>query len=272
MKRNLLPFAIVLLSALSTNAQKYKIGDTHPCGGIVFSVDATGTKGFIAASKDAGQLTYVEAVAPNAMGQGWKLPNNKQLKEMYTNLAKKKLGGFKPEMYRSNESSGYASYPSTLHFGTGKVETSALNNKTLCRAVKEFPCNNTPAPKPAPQQPKQSVLLNAGGSLNAGANLKSANGAFVLKIQDDGNLCVYPMTDGQQSIMPKWCSKASGFKNAKLQLKTDGNLVMLDGSNSIKWQSNTNKDSNNKPVKLVLENDGRLILLSNSGKEVWASK
>ncbi|MBK7099216.1 MAG: hypothetical protein IPH58_13840 [Sphingobacteriales bacterium] len=269
--RKLLPFAIVLLSALATNGQKYKIGDTHPCGGIVFSVDATGTKGFIAASKDAGHLTYAEAVAPNAMGQGWKLPNNKLLKEMYTNLAKKKLGGFKPELYRSSES-GYASYPWALHFGTGKEETSALNNKTLCRAVKEFPCNNTPTPKPAPQQPKQSVLLNAGGSLNAGAQLKSANGAFILKIQDDGNLCVYPMTNGQQSIMPKWCSNASGFKNAKLQLKVDGNLVVVDGSNTIKWQSNTNKDANNKPVKLVLENDGRLVLYSGTGKAVWTNK
>lgn len=115
-----------------------------------------------------------------------------------------------------------------------------------------------------------SNTLNAGETLMAGQQLTAANGKFILRMQeDDGHLCVYKYENGKQSGYV-WGSGAHGFKNAKLTLQTDGNLVVTQGNIS-KWSSETNKNAANKPVKLVLENDGSLKLYNASASTVWTN-
>ena len=62
-------------------------------------------------------------------------------------------------------------------------------------------------------------------------------------------------------------------------MQTDGNLVVYDGDNAAKWNSETHpyfdpkfKNPSNKPVKLVLENDGKLNLYTSSGSVIWSNK
>lgn len=126
--------------------------------------------------------------------------------------------------------------------------------------------------------PTERAVLKAGETLKAGERLMSANGAYILRMQkDDGNLCVYKYANGKQGGFV-WGSMKYGFKNAKLVMQTDGNLVVYAGDEA-KWSSKTHpyfnskfKDPNNKPVKLVLENNGALKLYTKAGVAVWSSK
>ena len=106
----------------------------------------------------------------------------------------------------------------------------------------------------------------------------SENGAYILSLQEaDGNLCIYKYANGKQGSFV-WGSMKSGFKNAKLTMQTDGNLVVYNDKNESQWASNTHpfndakyNDSNNKPVKLVLENDGVLKLYNAQNAVMWSS-
>lgn len=120
--------------------------------------------------------------------------------------------------------------------------------------------------------------LAAGESLKAGERLISANGSYIMRMQeDDGNLCIYNYAKGRQGRFV-WGSMKYGFKNAKLVMQTDGNLVVYNGGNAAKWSSQTHpyynsqfKTASNKPVKAVLENDGKLKLYTAAGAVVWSS-
>jgi len=121
--------------------------------------------------------------------------------------------------------------------------------------------------------------LNAGEELKAGERLMSANGAYILKMQnEDGNLCVYNFANNKQGAFV-WGSMTNGITKGKLFMQTDGNLVVYNESNEPQWASNTHPFNNpkfktptNKPVKLVLENDGKLNLYNASNAVVWSSK
>lgn len=126
-------------------------------------------------------------------------------------------------------------------------------------------------------QQQSKNTLNSGETLGAGSRLTAANGKFILRMQeDDGHLCVYKFENGQQGAFV-WGSGKHGFKNAKLVMQSDGNLVVSAG-NTPKWASDTHphlnaafKDASKKPVKLVLENDGKLNLYNASGSVVWSN-
>ena len=88
--------------------------------------------------------------------------------------------------------------------------------------------------------------LTAGQTLKAGARLMSANGAYILRMQEkDGNLCIYNYANGKQGRFV-WGSMKYGFSNAKLIMQTDGNLVVYDGSNKAKWSSQPHPYYNSK--------------------------
>jgi len=126
--------------------------------------------------------------------------------------------------------------------------------------------------------PVSSNTLNAGKTLKAGERLTSKNGKYILQMQEnDGNLCVYRFSNGKRGGFV-WGSMKYGFKNARLIMQTDGNLVVYDGNNKAKWSSKTHPYNNAKfrnpslrPVKLVLENNGKLNLYNNKNVVVWSS-
>lgn len=256
-------------------AQDYKIGDKHP-NGFVFDIDPTGKYWVVMAGET--KLNYTDAVNSKNFGPAYadfKLPNNKQLIAIYNNLAAKGIGNFKKELYRSSESSGYASYPNALNFANGKMETSALNNLTLTRGVKAYPNDKkqaVPAAQPVAAPAKNNVLT-LGASLQKNAKLVSENNKYILKMQDDGNLCIYQMVNGKEHFRNEndqrlWCAGSqNATKNPVLQLKPDGSLVIIDAATkSEKMNFNT---ASLKPVKLVLENNGVLNLYNAAGKVVW---
>jgi hypothetical protein len=89
---------------------------------------------------------------------------------------------------------------------------------------------------------------------------------------------VYKYANNKQSSFV-WGSMKYGFKNARLDMQTDGNLVVYDAENKPRWSSKTHyvhdekyRDPNNKPVKLVLENNGIIKLNTKSREVVWSSK
>ncbi len=121
--------------------------------------------------------------------------------------------------------------------------------------------NNTKAPH----------TLSPGQQLKPGEKLTSENGAYILTLQEDGNLCVYNNKNGVQGAYV-WGTMKHGFKDARFQLNANGNLIVYSGKNDIKWSSNTGKKGYNTPTKLVLENDGSLKLYNVSGQVVWTNK
>lgn len=120
--------------------------------------------------------------------------------------------------------------------------------------------------------------LMAGQSLNAGEKLFSENGKFMLRMQEeDGNLCIYRAEDGKQAGFV-WCSMAYGFKDAKLVLQEDGNLVVYDGDGGAKFNSETMSyfdpkwgTTDWKPVKLMITNEGKLNLFNAADRVVWTN-
>ena len=127
-------------------------------------------------------------------------------------------------------------------------------------------------------EPTNKSSLAAGETLNTGEKLISANSAYMTIMQTDGNFCVYKYVNGKQGGFV-WCSMAHGFKDGKLMMQTDGNLVVYDGKGTAKWSSNTHpyhnkefKDSSKKPVKLVLGDDGTLRLYNAAGTVVWKNR
>ncbi len=127
----------------------------------------------------------------------------------------------------------------------------------------------------------ENIIL-AGETLKASdtkLHIVSANGKYILNMQaKDGNLCVYHYANNKQGRFV-WGSMKYGFKNARLVMQNDGNLVVYDGKNKPRWSSKTHpnynakfKNPKNKPVMLKLENDGTLKLYTKSGVVVWSSK
>lgn len=126
-----------LATTLSAQVQTYKIGDIHPNGGIVFTVDESGTQGTVVEEKDSGPFTPPEAIDA-AKQKGWGMPYIGELRKVYENLHKQGKGGFQPALYQVVDASS-AQYRKGIHFNDGKEETGiAQNNKTLVRFVRKF--------------------------------------------------------------------------------------------------------------------------------------
>ncbi len=130
--------AVAVLTAVSTvQAQTYKIGDIHPEGGIVVTVDPSGTKGIVVDEKDSGIYTPPEAIDA-AREKGWSVPYIKDLRLVYQNLHKQGQGNFQEALYQAVDASS-AQYRRGIHFNDGTEETGiAQNNKTLVRFVRDF--------------------------------------------------------------------------------------------------------------------------------------
>jgi hypothetical protein len=121
--------------------------------------------------------------------------------------------------------------------------------------------------------------LRVGETLGKDKCIISHNGKYILKLgDDDGHLCVYEVVNGKQGKFV-WGNNIYGFKNAKLEIQKNGNLVVIDATNKIRWSSKTIpeedpmfKDNRLKPVRLKVEDDGTLMLFAKSGLKVWTSK
>ncbi len=106
----------------------------------------------------------------------------------------------------------------------------------------------------------------AGHTLHTNQTLGSgsANPAYKLILQGDGNLVVY-----KRSGKAKWQSRTArtGSGN-RLVLQGDGNLVLYKHRHAL-WNSHTAHTGSHN--RLVMQGDGNLVLYTSSGKAVWSS-
>jgi murein DD-endopeptidase len=97
-------------------------------------------------------------------------------------------------------------------------------------------------------------VLGGGSQMRSGDRLTSPNGEYRLDMQSDGNLV---LTSGFDRVM--WATMTYGNPGAWFAVQGDGNLVVYSATNAVLWQANRNGTTNNS---LSLQNDGNLVLYS----------
>lgn len=107
--------------------------------------------------------------------------------------------------------------------------------------------------------------LNKGSSITRCQSLKSSDGSYELKMQEDGNLVLY----NNLTSTPLWASKTNNKDGKNLILQEDGNLVLYNSSNRPLWATNTfSKDV----IKIVLENGGYVAMYNSYGSVAIISR
>ncbi|MDL2341691.1 MAG: hypothetical protein QFB87_01260 [Patescibacteria group bacterium] len=94
-----------------------------------------------------------------------------------------------------------------------------------------------------------------------GQSIVSADGGMKLNMQSDGNLVLR-----NRNGAAVWYSNSRGT-NAELAFQGDGNLVVRSGTTVI-WNGMTNGKGG---VLVVLQNDGNLVMRNSAGASVWTT-
>jgi len=113
-------------------------------------------------------------------------------------------------------------------------------------------------------QPIPSYLESDTG-LRVGQELRSLNGRFILKMQEDGNVVLYDNDNG----MPLWATNTNGSNANYLEMQGDGNLVLYTVDGAI-WSSQTASDQVTKNYTLLLQDDGNLVIYRDE-IPIWAT-
>jgi len=120
-------------------------------------------------------------------------------------------------------------------------------------------------------QPDALDTLHMDGTLHQGEQLRSANGAYYLTMQTDGNLVAY---NGNNFISQAafWSSQTNGRGTGpyRLTMQEDGNLVVYDGRNQPTWASNTFQKGS-RGHRLVVQNDRNVVVYDGNNTPTWAS-
>ena len=106
-----------------------------------------------------------------------------------------------------------------------------------------------------------SDTLTEGQKLVRGESLVSANGAYSLTLQEDGNLV---LASRGNAI---WSSSTNGQDVVRAEVQPDGNFVLYTADKPV-WHTDT---KGKKDVRLVLQDDRNLVLYSGNGA-AWSTK
>eukprot|EP01083_Nonionella_stella_P034652 94802_1 len=119
------------------------------------------------------------------------------------------------------------------------------------------------------------AVTDADVSIVAGVSsqgIYSPNGEVQFYVQNDGNVCGYTI-DGAYKL-PRVCTETeapdgtvSGYLYS-LNIQTDGNMTVRDGSDVLKWTSNT---AGVAPLSFCVEDCGLAILRGSDRRTVWQS-
>lgn len=102
------------------------------------------------------------------------------------------------------------------------------------------------------------VSWNPGGTI-----MRSMNGIFTLRFQNDGNLVLY-----KNGNNPIWASQTHGKTSKKFRFQDDGNLVIYNAADSAIWSSNTHGKNGSY---MVLQDDGNLVIYTINNQPIWAT-
>jgi hypothetical protein len=103
--------------------------------------------------------------------------------------------------------------------------------------------------------------LGQNEKLRASKILKSTNGKYTLRMQEDGNLVAY---DSHEKAL--WNSNTAGSGAIECVLQDDGNLVLKDRRGRVVWATSTDGYKN---AKLAIQDDGNLVIYNERGLAVW---
>ena len=130
--------------------------------------------------------------------------------------------------------------------------------------------------KVGPSAPSSEVSANADSkqltaahpALVLGSSLHSANNAYELILQSDGNLVEYHVTNGStlfetKTYSPKVATSRIGHQ---LTLTKAGKLQLVSASGQVLWTPTSSTGS-----RFVIQDSGKMQLLSASGTVVWSS-
>lgn len=118
--------------------------------------------------------------------------------------------------------------------------------------------------KSATKTVKLANQLAANQTLQAERGIRSANGAYTLVQQGDGNLVVY------KGSKATWSASTNG-PDRWLKMQSDGNLVVYAGSPTSSravWSSSTQGAAGSR---LVMQDDGNLVVYSAGNVAMWSS-
>jgi hypothetical protein len=93
--------------------------------------------------------------------------------------------------------------------------------------------------------------------------LRSPNGRYAFRVQNDGNAVVY---DGSTPI---WHTHTYGVANRYLSFQMDGNLVVYNANRTPAWNAATNGRGG---TILKMQDDGNLVIYRLNNSVVWSSK
>lgn len=99
--------------------------------------------------------------------------------------------------------------------------------------------------------------------LRVSEELRSTNGKYTLRMQDDGNLVVYD--DRGKGL---WSSDTVGSGAVECVLQGDGNLLLKDRNGRVVWATNTDGYPN---ARLIMEDDGHVVLYKEGGVAFWSN-
>jgi cell wall-associated NlpC family hydrolase len=105
--------------------------------------------------------------------------------------------------------------------------------------------------------------LKAGQSIACGKSLVSTNGYFRFAVQCDGNLVVL-----DKANQVRWASGTNGKGGTRLVQQTDGNLVMLTAANKPVWNSG---QYGNPGTVFKMQDDGNAVQMRGS-TPLWHTK
>lgn len=104
--------------------------------------------------------------------------------------------------------------------------------------------------------------------INAGTNIASPNGYFILKLLSDGTLSM------QDNFGGVWYSESTpnrGTAPYKLKMETNGRFYIQDSTNVNVWNSDLWVGATgNPPFRLVIQNDANLLVGSVEGTTMYA--
>jgi hypothetical protein len=105
--------------------------------------------------------------------------------------------------------------------------------------------------------------MSAGQQINSDQYLSSSNKAYKFILQADGNIVLY-----NASNQVRWSSDTQGKGGTKLVLQSDGNLVLYTASGTPVWSSGTNGSA---ASKLAILDNGNVVLTTTSNTVLWST-
>ncbi len=106
--------------------------------------------------------------------------------------------------------------------------------------------------------------LNSGETLNLGESIKSPNGQYIFRLQNDGNFVLYKVASPTDKIL--WTSKTKNPYVWDVTMYEGGELVIEDSEDYPIWSTPT---GGNPGAYLQLQNDGNAVIYRAKGVALW---